>query len=191
MRRGCVARWRDAPGSGRGVDGHRELDAAAELPGQRVGDEAAKPGLELFLDELVGGRDEGRVLDQPERSGQPQPGTLMGFDLEIGEFLEGPRPHLRQVRLAHRVFTSRPHMRINSLIHRLCTPHSAPCPDAAGPLCGWPAPPRPLGVARYPQPRRASRATFGKRPFLPTARMGASGCCGCRWFDRYSMMRVT
>ena len=117
-----------APGGGCRIHRHRQLDAAAELAGQRVGDQAAKAGLELFLDELVWGGDEGGVLDQAERSGQPQPGTLMGLDLEIGEFLEGPRPDLRQVCLAHWVFTLRPQLQINSLIHRLCTPHSAPCP---------------------------------------------------------------
>ncbi len=94
-----------------------------------MGDQGPEPGFELFLDELVGGGDEGGVLDQAEGPGQPQPGALMRLDLEIGEFLKGSRPYLRQVRLAHWVFTLRPHMRINSLIHRLCTPHSAPCPE--------------------------------------------------------------
>ena len=134
-------------------------------------DEGAQPGLELFLDELVGGGDQGGVLDQAEWPGQPQPGTLMGFDLEVGELLQGPRPHLRQVRLAHRVFTSRPHMRINSLIHRLCTPHSAPCPGRRWTAVAGPRHPVPRGLAGCPQPRLAGRVAFGKRPFLPTARV--------------------
>src|SRR5260370_555408 len=110
---GGLGRGGDGAAGGRGVDGHRELDVAAELAGERVGDQGPEPGFELFLDELVGGGDEGGVLDQAEGPGQPQPGALMRLDLEIGEFLKGSRPYLRQVRLAHWVFTLRPHMRIN------------------------------------------------------------------------------
>jgi len=55
------------PGSGhrglrRRVDGDGQLDVAAELLGQGLGDQRAQPGLQLFLDELVRCRDEGGVL---------------------------------------------------------------------------------------------------------------------------------
>src|SRR5215472_1249514 len=179
VRRGSIVRRRHTTRGRRRVYRHRELDAAAELPGQRVGDEPAKTGLELLLDELVGGGDEGGVLDQAEWSGQPQPSTLMRLDLEIGELLQGPRPHLRKVCLAHWVFTSRPHMRINSLIHRLCTPHSAPCPGRRWTALAGPRHPVPRGLAGYPQPKLAGRIAFGKPLFLPTVMMRPSGCRGC------------
>src|SRR5215510_16489914 len=103
-----LARRGGTVGGGGRVDGHGKLDVAAELTGQRMSDQAAQAGLKLFLDELVGRRDERRVLNQAERPGQPQPGPLVWLDLNIREFLKGPRPYLPQVRLAHRVFTSAP-----------------------------------------------------------------------------------
>jgi hypothetical protein len=92
----------------------------------------------------------------------------MGLDLEIGEFLEGPRPHLRQVCLAHWVFTLRPQLQINSLIHRLCTPHSAPYPGRRWTAVAGTRHPVPRGLAGCPQPKLAGRAAFGKRAFLTT-----------------------
>ena len=82
------AGWRAGPqrrrGRGGGVDRDGELDVAAELTGQGMRDERAQPGLELFLDELVRRRNERRVLDQPQRPRQPQPGPLMRLDVQVG-----------------------------------------------------------------------------------------------------------
>ena len=66
-----------ARGDRGGVHRHRQLDAAAQFPGQRVGDQRPQPGLQLFLHELIRRGDERRVLDQPERPGQLEPGPLV------------------------------------------------------------------------------------------------------------------
>src|SRR5262249_22805699 len=106
-RDGLARRGGSSGGGGRG-GGVGELGRSVGVTRQRASDQAAQAGLELFLDELVGRRDERRVLNQAERPGQPQPGPLVWLDLNIREFLKGPRPYLPQVRLAHRVFTSAP-----------------------------------------------------------------------------------
>ena len=179
--------WR---ADGHRVNGHRELDVAAELPGQRMGDECAQPGLELLLDELVGRRDQRGVLDQAEWPGQPQPGPLVGFDMQVGELLQRPRPDLRQIGLAHqRGHLAPPHV-INSLIHRLCTPHFISCARSRGrrswlmiaDIRCWCA----AGSVVHSLGRRPCRV--GKRPFLPGK---LAPFPGCRWFDRWSTERVT
>ena len=81
----------------RRVDGDGELDVAAELLGQGLGDQRAQPGLQLFLDELVRRGDEGGVLHQAERPGEFQPGPLVRLDLQVGQPVEGSCPHFCQV----------------------------------------------------------------------------------------------
>ncbi len=58
----CVVAWWQG-GRDRGIDDDGELDVAAELTGQGIGDQDPQPVLELVLGELVRGRDESRVLD--------------------------------------------------------------------------------------------------------------------------------
>ena len=99
---GSPGRRRGRGGRGCGVDRDRELDVAAELAGQGMGDQRAQPGLELFLDELVGRGDERGVLDEPERPGQPQPGPLMWFDVQVRQLFQRPGPDLPEIGLAHR-----------------------------------------------------------------------------------------
>ena len=102
---------RDAQiGGGRRVDRDSELDAPGELPREGVGDQRAQPRLELLLDELVRGRDEGSVLDQAKRPGQLEPGALVRLDLHVGEVGQGAGPHVREVVVAHRPVTRAPHM---------------------------------------------------------------------------------
>jgi len=84
-------------GLGCRVDRDGELDVAAELLGQGLGDQGAQPGLQLFLDELVRRRDEGGVFHQPERPGKFQPGPLMRLDLQVGQPVEGSGPDICQV----------------------------------------------------------------------------------------------
>ena len=85
----------------RRVDGDGELDVAAELLGQRLGDQRAQPGLQLFLDELVRRGDEGGVLHQAERPGEFQPGPLVRLDLQVSQPVEGSCPDFCQVRICH------------------------------------------------------------------------------------------
>ena len=82
----------------------RELDRAAELPGERVDDKRTQPGLQLLLDEGVRRRDQHGVLHQAERPGEfrLEPGELAGPDVHLGEPLEGSCPYLRQIQFAHR-----------------------------------------------------------------------------------------
>jgi len=81
----------------RRVDGDGQLDVPAELLGQGLGDQRAQPGLQLLLDELVRGGDQRRVLHQPKRAGQFQPGPLMGLNLQVSESVEGSCPNFCQV----------------------------------------------------------------------------------------------
>ena len=106
-RRGAGGSGAPGPGPGpartrhrglrRRVDGDGELDVAAELLGQRLGDQGAQPGLQLFLDELVRRGDEGGVLHQAERPGEFQPGPLVRLDLQVGQPVEGSCPYFCQV----------------------------------------------------------------------------------------------
>ena len=81
----------------RRVDGDGELDVAAELLGQGLGDQRAQPGLQLLLDELVRRGDEGGILHQAERPGEFQPGPLVRLDLQVGQPVEGSCPDFCQV----------------------------------------------------------------------------------------------
>ena len=81
----------------RRVDGDGQLDVAAELLGQGLGDQRAQPGLQLLLDELVRRGDEGGVLHQAERPGEFQPGPLVRLDLQVGQPVEGSCPYFCQV----------------------------------------------------------------------------------------------
>jgi hypothetical protein len=94
----------------RRVDGDGQLDVPAELLGQGLGNQRAQPGLQLLLDELVGGGDQRRVLHQPERAGQLQPGPLMRLNLQVSKPVEGSCPDFRQVGSSH-----------------LCAPLASPC----------------------------------------------------------------
>ena len=112
----------------RGIDGDGELDVAAEFLGQGLGDQGPQPGLELLLDELVRGRDQGGIFHQPERPGEFQPGALMRLDLKIGQPVEGSCPHVCQVRIRHLCAPLAPHaasdgLTIHRSIHMLCTWH--------------------------------------------------------------------
>src|SRR5215469_18897183 len=65
-------------GDSGGIDRDGKLDAAAKLTGQRVGDQGAQPGLQLLLYELIRRGDQRRVLYQPERPRELQPGPVRG-----------------------------------------------------------------------------------------------------------------
>ena len=75
-----------------------------------MGDQRAQPGFELLLDELIGSGDQCRVLDQPQRPGQLQPGPLVRLDVHGREFVQRPGPYRREVRFTHQLSTWRPHM---------------------------------------------------------------------------------
>jgi hypothetical protein len=92
------------------VDGDRQLDVPAQLPGQRVGDQCAQPGFQLFLDELVGRGDQRGVLYQAKRPGELQPGPVRGLDLHAGQLVQRPGPNFREVCFTHWPSTSRPHI---------------------------------------------------------------------------------
>jgi hypothetical protein len=79
----------------------RELDVAAELLGEGLGDQGAQPGFQLFLDELVRGGNQGSVLDQPQRTSELEPRSLVRLDLKISQTVEGSCPYICQVRIRH------------------------------------------------------------------------------------------
>src|SRR5216683_3354362 len=91
-----LARRRSLDARGR-IDRDGELDVAAEFPGEGVRDQGPEPRLQLLLDELVGRCDQGRVLDEPERSCQLEPGTLMRLDLHVSEPFQRSGPYVREV----------------------------------------------------------------------------------------------
>jgi len=85
----------------RRVDRHRQLDAAGQLPGQRVGDQRPQPGFQLLLDEVVGRRDQRGVLHQAQRPGQLKPCSLVRLDLHVGKIGQGPGPYICEVVFSH------------------------------------------------------------------------------------------
>ena len=58
-------------------DGDRYGDIAPELLRKRRGDEGAEPAFQVFLRELIGGREKGGVFYETQGPGYRQPGSLM------------------------------------------------------------------------------------------------------------------
>jgi hypothetical protein len=117
-------------GLGRGVGalhGDRDLNVAPEFLGQCRGDEGTQPVLEVVLHPLVGGGDQGGVLDETEGPGLAQPGSLIGAD-RVVETTDCGGPDSRE---------------IGAVVHEPCSTFRRSCGPM--PCVAWRCPPDPAG----------------------------------------------
>ena len=83
--------------------GDGDPDVAAELVRQHLGDEGPQAVLQDVLGELVRGRQQGGVLDESERPGHREPGTVLGWEV-ARQGLKCSGPHQGKVQTVHVFF---------------------------------------------------------------------------------------